>query len=318
MQLLAVLALVASVEGIVQVEGGPLPGCTVTLTASSGTKHRVISGADGTYRLGGLQPGVYALQIELAGLETIERNITVFADTANVQPVEEMKFSPITETITLSCGAAPPCNDHPPESVWDDPSCADYELDDALIAAIERGDRSAIDLARRRYDTATTYAQKHRLAVGLLRRVPNDSVYWNELYQHAERFVGFAGSRERLEEWCAERGFPADKYWTMSWSALDRAAEDPRARPLLLRALKIHDDASIIASAIVGLAHGRDARDLAAIEQTLEAMPDDASHLALLLEGFRSEAADRIAVRYMDEEGRAGYLEYRTQNAGPP
>ena len=310
MQFLAVLALVASVEGIVQNGGTPLPGCTVTLTAPSGTTHRVVSGVDGRYRLGGLNPGLYAMQIELAGLETIERDITVVADSENVQPVEEMKIDSDVTEITLACGG-PPCTGHPPESIWDDPACADYELDEALLSAIERGDRSALDLARRRHDSATTYAQKHRLAAGLLRRVPNDSVYWNELFQHAENHVRFAGAREQLEQWCAERDYPADDYWNMSWYALDKAAADPRARPLLLRALKVRDDVDVIATAIAGLSNHRDERDLAAIKEALDANPDDAGHLATLLELFKSEAADQLAFRYMDAEQREWFAQYR-------
>ena len=97
----------------------------------------------------------------------------------------------------------------------------------------------------------------------------------------------------------------------MSWYALDKAAADPRARPLLLRALKVRDDVDVIATAIAGLSNHRDERDLAAIKEALDANPDDAGHLATLLELFKSEAADQLAFRYMDAEQREWFAQYR-------
>jgi len=47
-------------------QGGALPGATVTLTGKIGTK-TTTTGADGTYRFQGLDPGTYSLQVQMSG-----------------------------------------------------------------------------------------------------------------------------------------------------------------------------------------------------------------------------------------------------------
>ena len=307
MQMLATILLLAvtSVEGVVTVDGGPLPGCTITLTSASGTQRNAISDANGAYRLAAVEPGGSTLRLELSGFDPIEREIDVVVDQANVVATEELAMpEATTEELVLSC-FSPPCTEELPSSVWSYPACTDYELDTALIESMQRGDRSALDLARQRYASATTYAEKHRLAAELLRRLPDDGIYWNELREHAQNALRFSARGEVFERWCEERGFPPDDYEAMANSAFALAAEDPRARPMLLEALK-NEDAWIFGSAILGFAKQRDESALPAIEEALRKR-EDVGTLAGLLAAYLSDAADRIAFLFLRAEDREEY-----------
>ena len=305
--LLAAVLVLARVHGVV-VNGGPLPGVDVTLTPASGEHRKLVTDAQGEYRFDAPAEGRYTLRFELEGFETQEREIVV-GKAANEQPPLELPLGPM-EPFTMSCGY--PCTDGAPDSVWSRPSCADYELDSSLIEAINAGDQSAIDLARRRHDTTETYSEKHRLAEALLRHVPIDSAYWNELIEPATNAVRFAqdepGPSEALLRWCGERGIDPDGYMSMIYAALRHVAGDPRSRGLLLEALK-SPDWTIAAAGIDGLARQNDASALPHIARALEASPDHASSLATLLATYHSEAADALAFQYMDEGDRATYAE---------
>lgn len=299
-----------SVEGTVFTADTPLPGCTITFSSAAGVQKEAISDVNGAYRIKGLPPGNYSVTYELDGLEKIERTISIVEGT-NVLRDEELKVSAVSNQF-FGCRD---CSNMPPETVWDMPLCSDMELDDSLIDGMERGDTSAIAMLRKRYENAPTYHQKHRLAAALLRRVPNDSTYWNELIPHATNVVRLAGVKdeffpsEAMTRWCEERGLPTAEYPYMALRALEHVAPDPRSRPLLLEALQQHD-VSIIVAAISGLAQQRDEGALPAIERVLDAR-DDRQMLAFALAHYRSEAADRVAMRYLDEDDRPEYAAFR-------
>lgn len=300
------------IEGTVTFDDAPLPGATVRITSSSLTRTTITS-ADGRYAFDALPPGTYHLTYELAGLESAEKRVTVETGTEDVSAALTFNRA---EEIILSCGA--PCIDAP-ESEWDRPACTDYDLDTALIEALERGDRSARDLLRQRFETTFTYNERHRIATALLRRVDDDSRYWKELVRHASIAVKFPQvDHEWTPEfvaWCAERSLDPEDYWYMAVGALSDASGDPRSRPLLLSALET-DDEYLISTAAWGLAGQRDESFLPAIDAALKRKSEDDSSLVLALVLFTSAAADEIAMKYLDDEDeRADYAEQRAEYA---
>jgi Carboxypeptidase regulatory-like domain len=231
-----VLALaVGSVQGMATSDGGPLPGCTVSLASPAGTKHAVTN-HEGKYQFYSVEPGVHDLLIELPGMEPVSRTIVV-AEGVNELPAEELAVLKDVQTITISCTLGMRCQESAPDSVWELPSCTDYELNAMLIAGAEDGDRSAIELLRTRYTQAATYSEKHTIAGALLNRVPDDTEYWNELFEHAHNHVRLReGGGEYTEEflrWCQERRYEPSEYDAMSYGALTYVERDPRARTLL-------------------------------------------------------------------------------------
>ena len=222
------------------------------------------------------------------------------------------------ETITISC-RMPVCEDGAPESAWELPACGDYELVTALIEGVERGDRSALALLRSRYRHAETWAEKHRIAEALLRKVPDDRAYWNELIEHARNIVRIGTGGEYPDEfvaWCEQRQYEPDDYSAMAYGALLAVSKDPRSRALLLEALD-REDSVLVDAAIGGLAAQRDLSALPVIERALERSRerDDCCTAAYQLVGYADERADQLAFRYLEEYQREGYLEAR--NAPP-
>jgi hypothetical protein len=63
------------------------------------------------------------------------------------------------------------CDPKAPVSPWAIPSCADYDLDDALFERAAKGDRSAVQLLEKRYATAFTRSEHIRIGGFLLGRV---------------------------------------------------------------------------------------------------------------------------------------------------
>ncbi|HEX8253612.1 MAG TPA: carboxypeptidase-like regulatory domain-containing protein [Thermoanaerobaculia bacterium] len=311
MPFLLVIALAASVEGLVQHDTIALPGCTVMLSSDS-VRRSVITDVNGAYRIDDVLPGRYDLAFELHGLEKITRTI-VLAEGENVQKVADLR-AVLTETITLSCR---PCSIDAPETPWQYPTCADFELDDLAIKALKRGDPSAVSMARQRHAVAFTHTQKQSLAGALLRRAPDDSAYWNELFADARNAVRFARVKNEYsaeyEEWCAARALNPDDYHSLALRALDEVAGDSRARPLLEAALRTND-VDVVAIAILGFGTQRDESALPAIAEALKHFPDEnGGYLTYGLSLFASPAADAVALQYLEEDEREDYLELRTQ-----
>ena len=311
MSFLLVLAIAAtSVEGVVTSDHQPLPGCTVILEQAPGIRLTAYTDVKGAYRIAAAGVGAARLSVELAGFEKSERSIYV-AEGENVQAIEDLPLSTITETITLACGI--PCSESEPESYWNLPSCADFHFDTALIESIQRGDASAVELGRRRQDQGLTYGQKHRLAAALLRH-GNDGAYWRELHEHARNAVRFLHTdwepSEEFASWCEARKLKPEEYSALAMDALRYVAEDSRSRPLLLEALDTREP-MLIAAAITGLAGQHDESSLPAIEKALARVGEEASALAVLLVDFGSEAADQLAFRTLSETDREVFDDLR-------
>lgn len=209
-----------------------------------------------------------------------------------------------------------PCADEPPETPYGIPACVDYELHSALIASAETGDTSAIALLRSRYALAETHSERHRIAAALLRFAPNDSSIWRDVYAEAELAVRFANVDHEVqpafEKWCEERNLDPYEHGPVLDDAFVIAAQDSRSKALLVKALET-DDENILFSAIAGLAEQRDLASLTAIESAIERFDvDDRYSVAMTLAAFRSERADAIAVKYIeDEDDLAYYREHR-------
>lgn len=223
-----------------------------------------------------------------------------------------MRFLKATAPFLLLlalAGCAPTCRDEPPETTWDPPLCSDEAFDSALLDNATHGDHSAVELLERRFETAFTIQERHSIARGLLKLVPDDRRYWNELAGHAENAVQ---PKARIDAYCAEQHCDPDRYRPIATSALGVIGPDPRAHPLLLRALET-DDVQLVYLAIDDLGVQHDEASLEAIDRTIARFPDDAwAALTSALVSFQSDTADAVAMKYLkDDESRKQYRELR-------
>ena len=211
----------------------------------------------------------------------------------------------------------PPCLT--PATVWDKPSCDDERFDAALIESAASGDRSAIELLQRRYAAAATHAERIAIGAALLGRVRDDDAIWKDLAGWAEHAVEFHfdpdAAAEKLAAYCKQHDCAPDDYDRLSWQALDAISGDRRARPLLLRALTAIDT-DVVNEGIGGLAAQHDETSLPEIEKALQRLPEAASMLALALVDFQSDAADKIAIKYLADDDREAYAEERQPPGG--
>ena len=177
------------------------------------------------------------------------------------------------------------CSDREPVTPFDRPTCSEYEQTYVLIEAID-SDPSAIELLRSRYETTFTHGERHRIAGALLGRVPDDRRYWNELEEHAAYAL-----RET-------RGVDSDGRPSMAMEAFRIAAGDPRGRPLVLGALQ-SNDVDLLSRTLAVIVRRRDESFLPAIEAMLERLPEHAEVLAMWVTLLGSDAADRVASRFL-------------------
>lgn len=300
---LAPAVLADAVKGRAMSTGGPLPGCRVTLS-NAGASRKTVADAEGRYQFLAVAPGTYTLTLELEGLTTETRSVSVADENVIVEYVE-LQLAPEPEQLTVSCSIALCSDADAPSTPYDQPLCTDDELNRTLITAMEGGDRSARDLLERRYDTAVSYYARHTIARALLGRARDDRKYWNDLSRDAADALRFAyvdgeATPEYLE-WCEARDVDPDDHRNLMISALFSAATDRRGRTLLDDALK-SPDFSLVEAGIVAIIDKHDETDLPKVEAALKRFPDRAEDTALLLVAFRSEAADRVAVKFVSEE----------------
>jgi hypothetical protein len=218
----------------------------------------------------------------------------------------ELRFPATVETFTTGCIIF--CSDKSPVTPFEQPLCAEYEESSELIQLATLGDRAAIAQLQERYRTTFTYAERHRIAAALLRRASNDREYWNELATRMEEAIRFADDDHEQEflAFCIARGVEPGDYRLMTLTAMEEAAMDRRARPFLLRAMESKDDflARHTLSLVMGLA---DESLLPRIEKALERFPSGAFSLLW----FRSDAADRIAKKFLSADDWEEYEEQR-------
>jgi|GEM_PF-2268375 len=304
MLLLACLAMPlfgdpATVKGTVITGGSPLPGCTVTFGS-----HKTVTDANGSYTFRGVEPAIYDVKYEMESFEKAWRTISV-TEGLDVVPPQELKIVTVTETLTLG-GCSMPCTlSEQPATPLERPSCVDYDVDEALIRALEQNERSALELLKQRHDTTFTIDEKHRIANALLHHVENDSRYWNEIYEHAENADGFVSDdfkpTPECIKWCAERDLDPVAYLSITTNAFIIAGADSRSHDLMIRALASKSP-DIAALSIMGLGMQHDETSLELIAKTIDRFPSEAHEmLAFSLSAYHSDAADAVALRYLPE-----------------
>lgn len=206
-----------------------------------------------------------------------------------------------------------PCMEEP-ATEWNDPSCDDYHLDTALIEAAGRRDQSAIDLLQRRHEQTVNFRERFRIGAALLHRVPDDEAIWRELAKYAAEAVRFAPDGDKhnadLDAFCDEHGYDADAYYSMTLDAFAAVLADPRSRPIMVKALAV-DDLFLMQGSIFGFAMQHDESALALIEERFSKFREVPTVLYVDLAYFRSEAADRLAAKYLSDDDREEYERIR-------
>lgn len=294
-------AVLSTVIGHVTADGSPVPGVEVSIGSA-----KAITDAQGAYTIA-VSPGDYDIHFQLAGLTDSPQRIVVKSG-ENDAGVRPLRVAVVDEPLVI---AEEPCGQSV-TSVWDWPVCDDYKTDTALETAVKRGDHSAINLLEQRYETAPTLREKRRIAGILLNRVSDDSKYWKPLIDLAEDSLRFAGdddaARARLKTFAEEKGIDPDAYLAATYDALGIVSEDVRSRDLLRRALNSNVP-DLQVSGIEGFAMQRDESMLERIDAVIEKATQYQGSMAEMLALYRSDAADKIAFKYLSEDDRPNYLE---------
>jgi outer membrane receptor protein involved in Fe transport len=141
--------ITANLTGTVTSDKSPLPGATVTISSSAlqGTR-TAVTGPNGDYNFAALPPGSYVVTFELAGLQSVKKNVDVrLAQVARADA--DLKPSKVTESITVTATAP---------SVLETPS---------VSTSLTREQVEALPLGR-------TIAQRIQLAPGVNNDGPNN------------------------------------------------------------------------------------------------------------------------------------------------
>jgi hypothetical protein len=280
--LAALLILAATVQGTVVIDDNePLPGCVIRL----GARAETITDAGGRYTFSDVPPGRYDVDFELLGFKGVRQHVTVGPRDV-ILPPQPLEIAPTNCAITIKW-----CRDTPPVSPWDDPLCADVEEHNALR---DRGDFASL---RTRHLTTTSIPERVRLAGMLLRRVSGDGDLWNEVAGYADLAVlhpAVDGQPSRsFVRWSEQRNADPFIAWRVVESALMWAGQDPRSRPMLMKALESRD-AYTVYFAIHGFATQQDEAALPAIARALQRFPDR-TLFTTALAPFRSPEARALA-----------------------
>ncbi|MGN6185752.1 MAG: carboxypeptidase-like regulatory domain-containing protein, partial [Thermoanaerobaculia bacterium] len=95
----------ATLSGTVTTDGTPLPGATVTITSPNMQGSRTTTTGDaGGYSFNGLPPGVYAVKIELSGMTTVTKSVSIGVGQAG-RADADLKVSAVAEAITVTATA---------------------------------------------------------------------------------------------------------------------------------------------------------------------------------------------------------------------
>ncbi|HVG22626.1 MAG TPA: carboxypeptidase-like regulatory domain-containing protein [Thermoanaerobaculia bacterium] len=287
------LAALVTVSGVVQYEDGSLPGVTVTLRRDT-VSRTAVTNENGRYTFQNVEPGSYDARMELPSFQTAELRVT--ADGTELPP-QTLTLAEIAESITIACGS--PCRDDPPTTQYDFPLCSEQELNTTFMDAAQQGDASAIALLRARFATTLSLMERHRIARTILGHTPEDGPVFDELLARARKVLQPIDVEERDDEWNA------------AYDAFSTIAYDPRALPLVVRALEMNDE-MIVGQAIAGLAEQHHTAALPAIEAALRRF-DYAEWMLDALAHFHSPDADAIALKHLTGDGREEYLRLRDE-----
>src|SRR5688500_12104917 len=95
--------ITGSISGaVIDINGGVIPGATVTLTGDKTAEHRsVTTDSDGRFSFAALQPGTYSLRIERQGFQTLEQKSVVLSANEKLA-VPDLKLQPgqVSETVS--------------------------------------------------------------------------------------------------------------------------------------------------------------------------------------------------------------------------
>ncbi len=87
--------------------GAILPGVTVTATSPAMMQPQVqVTGGDGSYRFLALNPGVYAIEFDLAGFQKVQRNDVRVIINQTLTVNQQLNVATLQETVTVT-GASP-------------------------------------------------------------------------------------------------------------------------------------------------------------------------------------------------------------------
>lgn len=93
-----------SIDGVVTMDGAPLPGATVTIRSAGGAVSTTISDVNGRYHFALLSPDTYTLRFEMDSLQTSTRQLQLAGgDRAHITAY--MKLSGVAEAITVTAAA---------------------------------------------------------------------------------------------------------------------------------------------------------------------------------------------------------------------
>src|SRR5574339_910650 len=83
--------------------GAVLPGVTVTATSPALIQPQVqVTGADGSYRFLALPPGLYAIDFELAGFQSVKREGVRVVINQTLTVDQQMNVATLQETVTVT------------------------------------------------------------------------------------------------------------------------------------------------------------------------------------------------------------------------
>ncbi|HEY0141237.1 MAG TPA: TonB-dependent receptor [Thermoanaerobaculia bacterium] len=101
----AVAQTTSSLAGTVTTDGVALPGATVTISSKNmqGTR-TTVTGEGGGYSFSGLPPGDYSVRIELEGLSTITKQVSIGVGQSG-RADADLKVSAVSEAITVTASA---------------------------------------------------------------------------------------------------------------------------------------------------------------------------------------------------------------------
>ncbi len=93
-----------AIHGVTELDGVPLPGVTVTLSAAGQARRVASSDANGRYSFMGLAPGAYTVDSRMEGFNRATVQVTVTQD-QGVTLTTAMRMSAVAESITVTAAA---------------------------------------------------------------------------------------------------------------------------------------------------------------------------------------------------------------------